>query len=668
VNHSSTHDSHHGENHSEEHSQSGHHDHVSMFKKRFFISLLFMVPILALSPMIQNFLGVNWRFTGDMYILFVLSSFVYFYGGWPFLKGAAEEFRERNLGMMTLIALAVSVAYFYSTAVVFGVPGHEMYWELSTLIVIMLLGHWIEMKSIMGASSALEELVKFMPSTAHLLQEDGTTREIPVEELSPGQHVLIKPGEKIPVDGTIIRGSSEVDESTLTGESVPVPKTVDDKIIGGSINSGGTLTASVEKTGAESYLSQVITMVKEAQESKSRTQNLANRAAKFLFYVAVLAGTATFIVWFVFGYSVNFSIERMVTVMVIACPHALGLATPLVTAVSTSISAKKGLLIRNRTNFEEGRALDAVVFDKTGTLTKGEFGITDFFVYGETEEKVLALAASIESQSEHPIARGIVSEAEHRGISYTPPEDFQSLTGKGLTGLVEDKEIKVISPGYMEEAELEYDKEKFSELSEQGKTVVFVLMDNKLSGMIALADQVRETSRQAVAELKAMGIQAMMLTGDNEKVARWVGRQLDLDDVYAGVLPHQKAEKIKEIQAKGLKVAMTGDGVNDAPALAGADLGIAVGAGTDVAIESADVILVRSDPKDVVSLLKLSRSTYRKMIQNLWWAAGYNIIALPLAAGVLYAFGILLTPAAGAVLMSLSTVIVAVNARLLKSE
>ncbi|TVP85992.1 MAG: copper-translocating P-type ATPase [Alkalicoccus sp.] len=639
-----------------------------MFKTRFFISLLFMIPILAISPMIQNFFGVDWRFTGDTYILFGLSSFVYFYGGWPFLKGSVDEFRDKNLGMMTLIALAISVAYFYSTAVVFGVPGHEMYWELSTLIVIMLLGHWIEMKSIMGASSALEELVKFMPATAHLLQEDGSTREVPTADLSPGQQVLIKPGEKIPVDGTVIRGASEVDESNLTGESVPVPKTVDDKIIGGSINSEGSLTASVEKTGAESYLSQVIEMVKEAQESKSRTQNLANRAAKFLFYVAVLAGSTTFIVWFIFGYSVNFSIERMVTVMVIACPHALGLATPLVTAVSTSISAKKGLLIRNRTNFEEGRALDAVVFDKTGTLTKGEFGITDLFVYEETEEKVLALAASIESQSEHPIARGIVNEAKNRGLSFSAPNDFQSLTGKGLTGLVEEKVIKVISPGYMKDAELEYDINKFSELSEQGKTVVFVLTDDKLSGMIALADQVRETSRQAVAELKAMGIQAMMLTGDNDKVAHWVGRQLDLDDVYAGVLPHQKAEKIKEIQGKGMKVAMTGDGVNDAPALAGADLGIAVGAGTDVAIESADVILVRSDPKDVVSLLKLSRSTYRKMIQNLWWAAGYNIVALPLAAGVLYAFGILLTPAAGAVLMSLSTVIVAVNARLLKAE
>ncbi|PTL38252.1 copper-translocating P-type ATPase [Alkalicoccus saliphilus] len=663
MKHTSPHDSHH-----EEHHHSGHHGHENMFKNRFFVSILFMVPILALSPMIQTFLGVNWRFTGDMYLLFVLSSLVYFYGGWPFLKGSVDEFRQKSLGMMTLIALAISVAYFYSTAVVFGVPGHEMYWELSTLIVIMLLGHWIEMKSIMGASNALEELVKFMPSTAHLLQEDGTTKEVPTADLLPGQQVLIKPGEKIPVDGTIIRGSSEVDESNLTGESVPVPKKVDDKIIGGSINSEGSLTAAVEKTGEESYLSQVIEMVKEAQESKSRAQNLANRAAKFLFYVAVLAGSTTFIVWFLFGYSVNFSIERMVTVMVIACPHALGLATPLVTAVSTSISARKGLLIRNRTNFEEGRAIDAVVFDKTGTLTKGEFGITDFFVYEQPEERVLEWAASIESQSEHPIARGIVKEAENRGISFSAPDTFKSLTGKGLTGLVENKEIKVISPGYMKEKELEYDTEKFSELSEQGKTVVFVLTDDKLSGMIALADQVRETSRQAVAELKKMGIQAMMLTGDNEKVARWVGRQLDLDDVYAGVLPHQKAEKIKEIQAKGLKVAMTGDGVNDAPALAGADLGIAVGAGTDVAIESADVILVRSDPKDVVSLLKLSRSTYRKMIQNLWWAAGYNIIALPLAAGVLFAFGILLTPAAGAVLMSLSTIVVAINARLLKAE
>ncbi|SDN64093.1 copper-translocating P-type ATPase [Alkalicoccus daliensis] len=664
---------HHQHHSSEEHSHNnhseGHAHHENEFKKRFYVSLIFMVPILLLSPMIQSFIGVDWRFQGDMFILFALSSVVYFYGGWPFLKGVFQEMKQKAPGMMTLIAFAISVAYFYSTAVVFGVPGHEMYWELSTLIVIMLLGHWIEMKSIRGASNDLEELVRFMPSTAHLLEQDGSTREVAVAELHPGQQVLIKPGEKVPVDGEIIKGTSEVDESSLTGESVPILKEAEDQVIGGSVNGEGSLTVTVKKTGEESYLSQVITMVKEAQESKSRTQNLANRAAKLLFYVAVLAGAATLVIWLTVGFSVQFSIERMVTVMVIACPHALGLATPLVTAVSTSLSAKKGLLIRNRTNFEEGRYLDAVVFDKTGTLTKGEFGITDFLAAGEKEEdEILALAASIESQSEHPIAKGIIAASKDKNIKVTSPDDFTSLTGKGLQGTVNGEKVMVVSPGYMQEEEISYPKEDFEALSEEGKTVVFVLLNDTYAAMIGLADQVRESSKKAVAALKDMGIKSIMLTGDNQKVAEWVGRQLDLEEVYAGVLPHEKAEKIKEIQAKGWKVAMTGDGVNDAPALANADLGIAIGAGTDVAMESADVILVKSDPQDVVALLKLSRATYRKMIQNLWWAAGYNIVALPLAAGILYTFGILLTPAAGAVLMSLSTIIVAINARLLKTS
>ncbi|MFC4737800.1 copper-translocating P-type ATPase [Bacillus daqingensis] len=655
------------EDHAHENHSEGHAHHENEFKQRFYVSLIFMVPILLLSPMIQSFIGVDWRFQGDMFILFALSSVVYFYGGWPFLKGVFQEAKQKAPGMMTLIAFAISVAYFYSTAVVFGVPGHEMYWELSTLIVIMLLGHWIEMKSIMGASNALEELVRFMPSTAHLLEQDGSTREVAVSDLHPGQQVLIKPGEKVPVDGEIIKGSSEVDESSLTGESVPILKEMEDQVIGGSVNGEGSLTVTVNKTGEESYLSQVITMVQEAQESKSRAQNLANRAAKLLFYVAVLAGSATLVIWLTAGFSVQFSIERMVTVMVIACPHALGLATPLVTAVSTSLSAKKGLLIRNRTNFEEGRYLDAVVFDKTGTLTKGEFGITDFLTANDGEkEEILSLAASVESQSAHPIAKGIVEAAKDKHVSFSSPDDFTSLTGKGLQGTVNGKKVMVVSPGYMEEADITYPKEEFEALSEEGKTVVFVLINDNYAAMIALADQVRESSKKAVAALKDMGIKSIMLTGDNQKVAEWVGRQLDLEEVYAGVLPHEKAEKIKEIQAKGWKVAMTGDGVNDAPALANADLGIAIGAGTDVAMESADVILVRSDPQDVVALLKLSRATYRKMIQNLWWAAGYNIVALPLAAGVLYTFGILLTPAAGAVLMSLSTIIVAINARLLK--
>lgn len=656
------------EAHKESSNDHSHHGHGEDFKKRFYISLILTVPILLISPMIQTFMGVNWRFNGDMYLLFVLASIVYFYGGWPFLKGTKEELQQKNPGMMTLIALAISVAYFYSTAVVFGAQGHNMYWEVSTLIVIMLLGHWIEMRSVMGASNALEELVKFMPSDAHLIQENGELAEVSISNLTAGQIVLVKPGEKVPVDGVIQKGESEVDESSLTGESVPVKKTVRDTIIGGSINGEGSLTVEVEKTGKESYLSQVITMVQEAQESKSRTQNLANRAAKLLFYIALAAGAITFIMWMAFGFTVNFAIERMVTVMVIACPHALGLAAPLVTAVSTSLSAKKGLLIRNRTNFEEGRYIDAVVFDKTGTLTKGEFAITDFTAVKGEKNDILRLAASIEKESAHPIAQGIVREAEKEQLSIASPSAFSSLTGQGLEGIVDGKNVKVVSPGYMKKEQLSIDEEAFERLSEQGKTVVFVLVEGEPAAMIALADQVRESSKQAVAELQKMGVQSIMLTGDNKKVASWIGGQIGLDHVYAEVLPHEKAEKIKELQRNGLKVAMTGDGVNDAPALANADLGIAIGAGTDVAIESADVILVKSDPRDVVDLLKLSRATYRKMIQNLWWAAGYNIIALPLAAGALYTFGILLSPAAGAVLMSISTIIVAINAKLLTTK
>lgn len=618
--------------------------------------------------MIQDFIGVNWRFTGDLYLLFALSSFVFFYGGWPFLKGVVDELKIKNPGMMTLIALAITVAYVYSSSVVIlKVQGHELFWELATLIVIMLLGHWIEMRSVLGASRALEELVKIMPAEAHLLDEKGNIHDVPVSQLKSGNIVLIKPGEKVPADGIIIKGSSAVDESMLTGESVPVEKHIKDQVIGGSINGEGSLTIAIQKTGEESYLSQVIKMVKEAQESRSKTQDLANRAAKWLFYIALVAGGTTFTIWVSLGYEFSFAIERMVTVMVIACPHALGLAVPLVTAVSTSLSAKKGLLIRNRTNFEEARNLNAVVFDKTGTLTKGEFGITDIILEeNQEEEYVLTLAAALEAQSEHPIARGIVQDAKKRQLPIKNPDTFTSMTGKGLAGQVDGRDVKVVSPGYMKEHNVTYRQEKYRQLSTQGKTVVFVLINDQLAAMLALADQIRESSLPTIKKLKEMGVQSIMLTGDNYQVANWVGEQLQLDQVFAEILPHEKANKIKQLKDQGLKVAMTGDGVNDAPALATADLGIAVGAGTDVAIETADVILVRSNPEDVVSILQLSKVTYYKMIQNLWWATGYNIVAIPLAAGVLYQVGIVLSPAVGAVLMSLSTVIVAINAKMLK--
>ncbi|RXZ02806.1 heavy metal translocating P-type ATPase [Fictibacillus sp. S7] len=641
---------------------------VEDFKKRFWISILITIPILILSPMIQMFLNVNWRFSYDLYILFFLSTLIFFYGGWPFLTGAVQELKNRAPGMMTLIALAIVVAYVYSSLSVFGLSESNFFWELATLIDIMLLGHWIEMRSVMGASRALEELVKLMPTEAHLIQEDGSTTDVSLEDISNGDRLLVKPGEKIPVDGEIIEGSSTINESMLTGESVPVHKKTRDEVIGGSINGEGSLTITVQKTGDDTYLSQVITLVKEAQESKSKTQDLSNRAAKWLFYIALVAGLLTLLVWLLLGYSFSYGLERMVTVMVISCPHALGLAVPLVIAVSTALSAKKGLLIRDRTQFEGAKDINAVVFDKTGTLTEGKFGVTDLSVTnGMDENEVLSIAASVESQSEHPIALGIVKEGKKRGLSLKKVSDFQSMTGAGLKAMVDNQEVMVVSPGYMQQNNIHYDQDLFKTRASQGKTVVFVIIDNQLGGMIGLADIVRDTAKDAVRSLKEMGIESIMITGDNRQVANYVGNQLGIDQIYAEVLPHQKSDRIDEIKAKGQKVAMTGDGVNDAPALAKADLGIAIGAGTDVAVETADVVLVKSNPLDVVNVVQLSKATYRKMIQNLWWAAGYNIIAIPLAAGILFPLGIVLSPAVGAVLMSLSTIIVAINAKLLKA-
>jgi len=651
------------------HSRSEHEGHtIEGFKKRFWISIAFTIPILILSPMIQHFLGlkVAMRFNGDIYALFALSSFVFFYGGYPFLKGLFDELKNKLPGMMTLIALAISVAYFYSSAVVFGVKGEVFFWELATLIDIMLLGHWIEMKSVMGASKALEELAKLMPDEAHKIDDAGNVADVSVSELKHKDKLLIKPGEKIPADGKIYEGKTSINEAMITGESKPASKGEGNSVIGGSINGEGSIKIEVEKTGDETFLSQIVKLVKEAQESKSKTQNLANRAAFWLTIIAITAGALTMFVWLMFtGESFNFALTRTVTVMVIACPHALGLAVPLVVAVSTALSAKSGLLIRNRNAFELARNIQAIIFDKTGTLTLGEFGVTETFSFDENydEKEILKYAAAVESESEHPIAQGIVRSS---GDKYDVKE-FNSIPGKGAEGKVNDKDVKVVSPGYLEENKIEIQqKEKIEKLSGQGKTVVFLLVDNKLIGAIALADIVREESKEAIKQLKELGIKPMMLTGDNKQVAKWVADELGLDEYFAEVLPDKKAEKVKEVQNRGMIVAMTGDGVNDAPALAQADVGIAIGAGTDVAVESADIILVKNNPKDVVSLIKFSRATYKKMIQNLIWATGYNIIAIPLAAGVLYSAGIVLSPALGAVLMSASTVIVAINAKLLK--
>lgn len=652
--------------------QEGHHDHHAMmvedFKRRFFISLILTVPILLLSPMIQMFMGVHWRFTGDSYILLALSTVLFVYGGKPFLTGSRDELKERQPAMMTLIAFAISVSYIYSTLTVFGLPGNDFFWELATLIVIMLLGHWIEMRSVMGASRALDELIKLMPEEAHMIQDNGETIDVPLRELKAGDTVLVKPGEKIPIDGIVYGGNSDVNESMITGESVPVEKSEGDEIIGGSINGDGVLKFKVNKVGDETFLSQVIKLVREAQESKSHTQRLADIAAKWLFYIAVVAGTITFAVWMFLGMGINFAMERAVTVIIISCPHALGLATPLVTSVSTSLGAKRGLLIRDRAAFENARNLNSVVFDKTGTLTEGQFGITDIYAAGISEDELISIAYSLESNSEHPIAQGIVREAKKRELDLKEASDYRTLPGKGLEAMVDGKDIMIVSPGYMRTEKISFEENQYEKLAQEGKTVIFVLQNNSFIGYIALSDIVRDTAKEAVAQLRDMNIESIMLTGDNERVANFVGEKIQMDKVIAEVLPQQKSDQIDKLVKQGRKVAMTGDGVNDAPALAKADLGIAIGAGTDVAIETADIILVRSNPLDVVNIIKLSKATYRKMVQNLLWATGYNLIALPLAAGVLYNQGILISPALGAVLMSLSTIIVAINARFLKID
>ncbi len=650
------------------HDHPDHHAHMAAdFRKRFWISLALTLPILLLSPLLQKLVGLGGaiRFPGDLYVLFALASAVFWYGGWPFLTGLFSELKSRQPGMMTLVAVAIATAYLYSGAVVFGLTGKTFFWELATLVDIMLLGHWIEMRSVMGASKALEELAKLMPSDAHKLMPDGSVKDVPLSELAVDDKVLIKPGEKIPADGVVVEGESSVNEAMLTGESTPVTRKAGGKVIGGSINGEGSLTIVVKGTGKDSFLSQVIDLVKQAQESKSKTQNLADTAAMWLTLIALGSGALTFVLWLVFmNHEFAFAIERAVTVMVITCPHALGLAVPLVVAVSTALAASNGLLIRNRASFEGARKLQAIIFDKTGTLTEGRFGVTDTLVLAQDidEQTLRKYAASVDANSEHPIARAIAASSEAK----LPVENFKSIPGKGAEGRVEGKEVKVVSPGFLREQNSDLADTRVEPLQAQGKTVVFVLVDGELKGAIALADIVRPEAKQAIAALKALNIRCMMLTGDNKATAKWVSDQVGLDEYFAEVLPQDKAAKVKEVQSRGVRVAMTGDGVNDAPALAQADVGIAIGAGSDVAVETADVILVRSNPLDVVAIVQLSRATYRKMIQNLVWATGYNVVAIPLAAGALYAWGVVLTPALGAVLMAASTVIVAINARMLK--
>jgi P-type Cu2+ transporter len=645
----------------------GHNHHTMMiadFKKRFYVVFALTIPIMLLSAMIQQFMGVHWQFPGSSYILLALSSVVYFYGGWPFLTGLIDEVKAKTPGMMFLIGFAITVAYIYSVAIVFGLKGMDFFWELATLILIMLLGHWIEMKTVAGASKELELLVQLMPSDAHMVMPD-MIHDVKTDTLKESDVILVKPGEKVAADGIILEGESYLNESMLTGESTPVRKTKGDKVIAGSINGNGSFKVTVSHASKDSYLSQVVKLVDDAQKSKSKTQLLADTAARWLTIIALVAGISTFLYWYLTGHPLSFAMERMVTVIVICCPHALGLAVPLVVAKSTAMSAKNGLLIKNRTAFENARKITTIVFDKTGTLTVGKFEVSRIIPVkkGVNENEIIRLASALEQKSEHPIATGILQKGKELSISIPPTENFNAITGKGVEGTVEDKRILVVNPGYLKENNITLPE---SFIANDTETIVFLLVNNVLTGYIALSDQIRPESAIAIKTLRQNNIKSILLTGDNAKVAKSVSDTLGMDSFIAEVLPHQKLEKIKALQGNGEFVAMTGDGVNDAPALAQADVGIAVGSGSDIAAETAGIVLVNSNPEDIVSLILFGKATYRKMIQNLIWATGYNVIALPLAAGVLFKQGILLSPAAGAVLMSLSTVVVAINASTLK--
>ncbi|GAB3219947.1 hypothetical protein GCM10027423_50700 [Spirosoma arcticum] len=631
--------------------------------------MLLSVPVVALSMMFQELVGYQLDFPYREPLVVLLASVIYVYGGWPFLTGIVGELRNRQPGMMTLVAVAITAAYVYSVAVSFGwLTGMDFFWELATLIDIMLLGHYLEMKSVAGASRSLELIVQMLPSDAHKVESDRRNgdkiTDVKVSTLTIGDVVLVRSGERIPTDGEVVEGDSAVNESMLTGESVPVQKSQQDTVIAGAVNGEGSLKIKVTHRGEDSYLNKMVKMVEEAQNAKSQTQTLADRAAGWLTLISLSVGLITLVTWLWAGKDVAFAVERMVTVMVTACPHALGVAIPLVVAISTAISAQKGLLIRNRTAFEEARKITAMVFDKTGTLTEGEFGVTRIkvLVKDTDETTLLSITAALEQQSQHPIAQGVVREAKKRQLEFATISDFQSITGKGVSATVDGKRVVVVSPGYLKEKGIEQPQDAFSSGAE---TVVFIVINDQLVGFIALADRIRADSKEAVRRLQESGIKVYMATGDNQKVADAVANELGLDGVFAEVLPDQKVTIVKDLQEKGQFVAMTGDGVNDAPALAQANVGIAVGSGTDVAAETADIILVNSKPTDITNLVEFGKATYRKMIQNLFWATGYNVIAIPLAAGVLYP-NFVLSPAIGAVLMSASTVIVALNAQLLK--
>lgn len=644
---------------------------VAMFRDKFWLSLALTVPTVVWEPMIQEWLGYTApRFPGSTFIPPVFGIIVFLYGGWVFLRGAMGELKARLPGMMTLISLAITVAFVYSVAVLLGFDGHPLWWELATLVTIMLLGHWIEMRSISQAQGALNELAKLLPDMAVRILEGDRAEDVPVSGLGVDDIVLVRPGASIPADGVVVSGKSSVNESMITGESRLVDKTDGSEVLGGTVNGQGSLRVRVLKTGQGTALAGIMRLVSQAQTSRSRAQALADRAAYLLTIVAIVAGVATLAAWSLLGAEIDFTVTRVVTVLVIACPHALGLAVPLVTAISTTLGARNGLLVRDRRGLEEARNIDTVVFDKTGTLTLGSHRVVEIVAAdGVGPDEALSLAAAVERDSEHPIAQALVRSAEDKGLELLPSSDFQSLAGKGVEARASGRRLAVGGPAMLGDRSIDLDDEMeraAARFGENGQAIIYLIDGSRVLAGFAIADQVRPESREAVAKLKSMGIEVAILTGDSEPVALSVARILGIDTVFAGVLPDQKSDKIRELQTQGRRVAMVGDGVNDAPALVTADVGVAVGAGTDVAVEAGDVVLVRSDPRDIARIVTLSRATYRKMVQNLWWAAGYNIVAIPLAAGVLFWAGIVLAPAVGAVLMSASTVIVAINAQLLR--
>jgi len=663
-NHADNHQSHHGEHSPKEYDKHAGH-HTGDFLKRFWICILLTAPVLFLSHMIQRWLGFSFAFPGEQYLLLVISSIIYLYGGMPFFKGMFGEVKAKAIGMMTLVALAITVAYVYSVSVVFGLKGMDFFWELVTLIDIMLLGHWLEMRSQMAASRALQSLVALLPNEVSI-ERNGKAEKIKLENLRNDDIVIIKPGEKIPADGFVLEGRSYVNESMLTGESVPVKKEINAKVIAGSINGDGAIKIKATGVGKDSYLNKVINLVQDAQASKSNTQTLADKVAKWLTLVAIATGLITFSYWYFTSGDTAFALERMVTVMVTACPHALGVAIPLVVAISTTVSATNGLLIRNRTAFEQTRKISIIIFDKTGTLTKGSHTVQQIIPLSRdySPDEILQYAAAVQQNSEHHIAKGVLKFLQEKKLQLFRSEDFQYMQGMGVSGKVNGKSVVAAGPNYFREKKLQQPNIP-NGIDQAAETINFVLINDKPVGIITLADAIRGGAHEAVSSLHEMGIKSFLLTGDNENVAASVAGTLQMDGVLANVLPHQKQEKVKEFQVKGNVVAMTGDGVNDAPALAQADVGIAVGSGTDVAAETADIILVNSDPRDIVKMISFGKRSYSKMVQNLIWAVGYNVIAIPLAAGVLYP-KFILSPAMGAVLMSLSTIVVAFNATLLK--